>query len=274
MILDVSILWDKACEEEILSLARQLLLSDAVHRIYLVGSPGESAPDSERFAAAGNRAKQRIQYIHTDPHLSRGASYNMAIRESIYDEVPFHLILSPYIQLTAQAINNLIAVMQANELIGQLTPSIVDSNGKTLYVCNALPTPADLLRQLFKTSSDGKRSHRFELRNLDHSRPINAPYLSGLFMLLRTDALLKAGLFDEHFSAWLNDLDLSRRIHRDFLTLYYPSETLVYTHHSSPNRIPQPLWLYVTDLCRYFHKWGWLYDSERKLFNNLLLTNS
>ncbi len=271
MTLDVSILWDKSSEEDILSLARQLLLSDSVHRIFLVGNSTESTPDAERFAAAGYRAKQRIQHIPSDRHLSRGAAHNSAIRESIYDEVPFHLIISPHIQLTAEALNNLLVVMQANKLIGQLTPRIIDTNGELQYLCKALPTPPDLLRQLFTSGKDGKGNHRFELRHLDHSRPINAPYLSGCFLLLRTEALLTDGLFDEHFALWLDDLDLSRRIHRDFLTLYYPAETLVYTQHSALHHNHQLHWQYIADIFRYFNKWGWLFDHERHQFNKPFL---
>ena len=91
-------------------------------------------------------------------------------------------------------------------------------------------------------------------------------------MLLRTEALLKSGLFDERFFMYPEDIDLTRRIHRDFLTLYYPSETIVHAHRQASYHSLRMLWIHATNMIRYFNKWGWLFDSERRLFNNLLLT--
>jgi len=112
---------------------------------------------------------------------------------------------------------------------------------------------------------------RYELRHLDHSRPINAPYLSGCFMLLRTEALTKAGLFDERFFMYPEDIDLTRRIHRDYLTLYYPSETIVHAHRQASYHSLKMLWIHVTNMCRYFNKWGWLCDREREQYNSLVM---
>ena len=193
------------------------------------------------------------------------------MRETIYDEIPFHLVINSDIQVTAEAIDNLLDVMQSNGAIGQLMPRVVDVNADLQYLCKLLPTPTDLLRRILfgKRGKESKANQWFELRHLDHTRPINAPYLSGCFMLLRTEALLKAGLFDERFFMYPEDIDLTRRIHRNYLTLYYPEWTIVHAHARDSYKNARMLWIHIRNLCLYFNKWGWIFDRERRQMNKM-----
>lgn len=264
-LLNISIVLYRTPESEWQPLVQELLRSSSVHGIYLV--------DNSPEPIAGRTWSPRVHYIHTGKNLGYGAAHNIAMRETIYDEVPFHLVMNSDIIVSAQAVDNLIGVMQSDGLIGQLMPRVVDVNGNLQYLCKLLPTPFDLLRRILFGSRgrDSRRNARFELRHLDHSRPINAPYLSGCFMLLRTEALLKAGLFDERFFMYPEDIDLTRRIHRDFLTLYYPSETIVHAHRRASYHSIRMLWVHTVNIVRYFCKWGWFVDPERRLYNTLTL---
>lgn len=264
--LNISVVLYHTPESEWKPLVDVLLQSQNVHRIYLVDN-------SEQPSAVSNQQlARRVEYIHTGKNLGYGAAHNVAIRETIYDEVPYHLVLNSDIEVTAEAVDRLLDVMQTNELVGQLIPRVVDTNGNLQYVCKRLPTPFDLIRRIAfgKWGLNSKRNARFELRHLDYSRPINAPYLSGCFMLLRTEALLKAGLFDERFFMYPEDIDLTRRIHRDYLTLYYPSETIVHAHRQASYHSLKMLWIHAVNMARYFNKWGWLIDSERRFYNSQL----
>ena len=270
-LLNISIVLYRTPASEWQPLVQELMQVKGLNRIYLVDNSPEPLPDSQRPATAEWRTL--TEYIYTGRNLGYGAAHNIAMRQTIYDEVPFHLVINSDIQVTARAVDNLLAVMQSDGHIGQLLPRVVDPEGRLQYLCKLLPAPADLLRRIAcgKRGRDSRRNARFELRHLDHSRPINAPYLSGCFMLLRTEALLKAGLFDERFFMYPEDIDLTRRIHRDFLTLYYPSETIVHAHRQASYHSLRMLWIHATNMIRYFNKWGWLFDSERRMFNSILL---
>lgn len=272
-LLNISIVLYHTPESEWKPLVDVLLQAKNVHRIYLVDNSPEAISNNQLSAVGNQQSVRRVEYIHTGKNLGYGAAHNIAIRETIYDEVPYHLVLNSDIVVTAEAIDNLVDVMQANELIGQLMPRVVDVNGEMQYLCKLLPTPIDLLRRIVcgRSGRESKRNAHFELRELDHSRPINAPYLSGCFMLLRTEALLKAGLFDERFFMYPEDIDLTRRIHRDYLTLYYPSETIIHAHRQASYHSFKMLWIHAANMARYFNKWGWVRDPERKLFNSQLL---
>ncbi len=268
--LNISLVLYRTPESEWLPLVQELLRSQNVQRIYLVDNSPQPLADPQ--SKIGNR-KSAVEYIHTGKNLGYGAAHNVAIRESIYDEVPFHLVMNTDIRVTAEAVDNLLQVMESNGLIGQLLPRVVDTNGELQYVCKLIPTPFDLLRRVVmgRAGRNSRANARFELRHLDHSRPINAPYLSGCFMLLRTEALMKAGLFDERFFMYPEDIDLTRRIHRDYMTLYYPSETIVHAHRQASYHSLKMLWVHAWNMCRYFNKWGWLFDRERRYYNNLTL---
>jgi GT2 family glycosyltransferase len=114
-----------------------------------------------------------------------------------------------------------------------------------------------------------KRNQRYELRASGYNRIMNIPYLSGCFMLLRTEAVRKARLFDEQFFMYPEDVDLTRRIHRDYLTVFYPHTTIIHNHEKASYRSIRMLWVHMANMCKYFNKWGWWKDEERKLVNEL-----
>ena len=246
-------------EGEVLPLVDELLKIQALHRVYVV----DNSP--EPFAIC---VSDRVQYIHTGQNLGYGRAHNIAIRESIYDQVPLHLVMNSDILVKAEDIDALCAFMLSQPSIGQLMPRVVNPDGELQYLCKMLPTPLDVFgRRFLPQWCMRRRKARFELRDLDYSRPMNVPYLSGCFMLLRTEAAMKAGLFDERYFMYPEDIDLTRTIHRDYLTLYYPAVTIVHNHKQASYHSWRMLWVHIVNMCRYFNKWGWFIDPERRQFN-------
>ena len=265
-LLNISIVLYKTPEDEWKPPVQELLRSKSVHKVYLVDNCQKSDVRNQISDLRG------VEYIQNEKNIGYGAAHNKAIRETIYDEVPYHLVINSDIEVSAKAIDNLVGVMEQNPLVGQLMPRVVGLDGEEQYLCKQLPTPWDLLRRILlgKRSMNSEANRRFELRDIDHSRPINAPYLSGCFMLLRTETLQKVGLFDERYFMYPEDIDLTRRIHREYLTLYYPSETIVHAHRRASYHSLKMLWVHATNMARYYSKWGWLCDSERMAFNKQL----
>jgi GT2 family glycosyltransferase len=90
-------------------------------------------------------------------------------------------------------------------------------------------------------------------------------------MLLRTSALKVVGLFDERFFMYGEDVDLTRRIHEKFITLYYPGATVTHHHARDSDESLKMLWIHCVNLSRYFNKWGWFLDKRRAQINRELL---
>ena len=91
-------------------------------------------------------------------------------------------------------------------------------------------------------------------------------------MFLRMEALKKVGLFDERIFLYTEDIDLTRRIHRHFRTVFYPHATIYHYHERASYKNVRILFHHVTSAIAYYNKWGWFYDPERKEINrNVLL---
>ena len=264
-MLNISIVLYKTRAEELLPLLDELLKVRHLNRIYLVDN---SPVKSEEFASL----PLPIVYIFNNANLGYGKAHNIALRESVYDEVPYHLVINSDIEVKASDIEYLLDFIGQNPLVGQIMPKVVYPDGTVQYLAKLLPTPWDLIARRFLPQRwTQKRTERYELRFTGYNKPLNVPYLSGCFMFLRKEAALKARLFDERYFMYPEDMDLTRTIHRDYLTLFLPSVTIVHHHAKSSYHSLRYLWIHIVNMCRYFNKWGWFRDPERDLFNNQIL---
>lgn len=251
---------------EVIPLVEELLRVAYMHTIYLVDNSEEEADP------AVLPQSDKVRYIFTGENAGYGRGHNVALRESIYDGIKYHLVLNPDIVLKAEDIDTLCAFMETQPMVGQLMPRVVYPNGEIQYLCKLLPTPLDVFgRRFLPKRWTAKRNARYELRATGYDKPMNVPYLSGCFMLLRTEAALKARLFDERYFMYPEDIDLTRTIHRDWLTLYYPIVTIVHNHKKGSYHSMRLLWIHIVNMCRYFNKWGWFFDKERTAFNRQIL---
>lgn len=248
-------------EEEVNPLIEELLRSTCFHCIYIV----DNSPADNRQSV---KQDDKVKYIFTGRNLGYGRAHNIALRESIYDKIPFHLVINSDILVKAEDIDLLCQFMQSNPMVGQLMPRVVGPQGDMQHLCKLLPALLDVFgRRFLPKKWIQKRNARYELHAVDYTRPMNIPYLSGCFMLLRTEAALKARLFDERYFMYPEDIDLTRTIHRDYLTLYYPAVTIVHNHAQASYKSLKMLWVHIVNMCRYFNKWGWFHDPERRRFN-------
>jgi GT2 family glycosyltransferase len=261
-MLNVSIVLYRPDWQQVVGLTTTLLQSQQVQRVYWI----DNSPEPTTFLPIQS---ERIVYQHNSANLGYGAAHNIAIRKSVYDDTPYHLVVNPDIMLEAQSLDKMLEFMNLNPLVGSLMPKVVYPNGELQYLCKLLPTPWDVFgRRFLPTSWTEKRNARYEMRASGYDKMMNVPYLSGCFMLLRTSAVLKARLFDERFFMYPEDMDLTRRIHKDYLTVYFPHVTIVHDHAKDSYKSLKMLWIHIVNMCRYFNKWGWFRDAERKMFND------
>jgi GT2 family glycosyltransferase len=122
-----------------------------------------------------------------------------------------------------------------------------------------------MLQRIFSRSLSA-----FELCDMDMSKVLSVPYLSGCFMLLRKKAIQEVGFFDERFFMYFEDLDLTRRIHERYDTLYYPYATIVHRHEMGSYKSVRLLLYGIQSGIMYFNKWGWVWDQQRDLVNSAI----
>ena len=269
-MLNISIvLYHPKWEEEVLPLVTELLKVKNLRKIYLLDNSEEK--ETPLSFPSREDTKGKMRYMFNGANLGYGKAHNIALRESAYYRTELHLVMNSDIRVKAEDIDAMHDWMIANPQVGQLMPKVINPDGTQQYLAKRLPSPLDVFgRRFLPEWMMAKRNERYELRDMDLTRPVNAPYLSGCFMLLRTTAAVEAGLFDERFFMYPEDIDLTRRIHRNYLTLYYPQWTIVHAHEKASFKNKHMLRIHIQNMCRYFNKFGWFFDSERRLFNRSL----
>ncbi len=246
--------------QEVELIVQTLLQSPAIRKIYLI--------DNSEIKTTVTFAENKIAYHFLGKNIGYGAAHNIAIKESIEQGAKYHLVVNSDIQFAPAILAELAAYMDAHPAVGNIMPKVIYPNGETQYLCKLLPTPLDLFgRRFLPKRWTEKRNERFELRASGYDKIMNVPYLSGCFMFLRMEALERVGLFDERYFMYPEDIDLTRRIHQHYQTIFYPHATIVHAHRAASYKSIRYLWIHIINLCRYFHKWGWVWDKERNRVN-------
>lgn len=219
-------------------------------------------------------ADKRIEYIFNNKNLGFAASHNIAVKKAL-NTAKYHLVLNPDISFGAEALEKLYDIMERDREIGLLMPKICNLDGSVQYLCKLLPAPLDLILRRSKSKIlcgiFRKRLNSYALTFTGYDKIMDVPHLSGCFMFIRQEVLEKTGAFDERFFMYLEDVDLSRRIHKHYKTIYYPDVVVYHKHggHSYVNT--RALRYHIVSAVKYFNKWGWFFDDERKSVNRLTL---
>jgi len=265
MSLNVSIVRYEQSYEEIEQIIGLLKQTDCVSTIYLIDNSKNKDQLLERL---------NIEYSFNGNNLGFGAAHNIALRKSIENNAKYHLILNSDIIFAPVIWKNVIEYMDENQDVGALMPKVFYPDGRVQHLCKLLPTPADLFSRRFLPDMWTKRRmHTFELIDSMYDKVMNIPYLSGCCMMLRVDVLKDVGLFDERFFLYPEDLDLSRRIHQNYKTVFYPYVSIIHAHNRGSYTNVRLLWIHSVNMIRYFNKWGWFDDPERKKVNEEIINS-
>lgn len=262
-MLNISIVLYKHTYSQIAHLVEILRKSTLVLEVYLLDNSPIPTTEFQHL---------KVTYIFTGENLGYGTAHNIAIKKSIEHNIPYHLVVNPDISFQPEILMQIEQFMNINSSVGHLMPKVLYPNGEIQYLCKLIPTPFDLIfRRFLPRSWTKKRTERFELRSSGYNRIMDVPYLSGCFMFLRTKALKDVGLFDERFFMYPEDIDLTRRIHRRYRTVFYPEVSIIHHHAQSSYLNLKMLFVHTFNMIKYFNKWGWVFDKERREVNKKVL---
>jgi len=216
--------------------------------------------------------KKNVIYIFNNKNLGYGAGHNVAIKKALQMSSDYHLVVNSDVSFGNDVIRRITRYMDDNLDVAQLQPKIVYPNGKLQLTVRLLPTPANLMsRRFLPLRLSSWLNEKYTLSFWRHDAPANIPYHQGSFMFFRTSSFEKVGLFDERFFMYPEDIDITRRMHRRYRTMYWPMVTVVHKHNAASYHSIKMLFIHVINIIRYFNKWGWLLDRERKLWNKKVL---
>lgn len=270
MKLTASIVTHNTPPEQLKS-ALQSLFSTPVEKIYIVDNSPSPTPDIQPIISSSPEKSPDIE-VHRMGNRGFGAGHNLAIGLAIKEKSDFHIVMNPDVRWEGDAVSPLVSYMQQHRDVVLSMPRVEYPDGILQYCCRMLPTPWDLfIKRFLPAGLTRKRMQRYLLANADHNCSFNCPYLLGSFMLFRTTAFVKAGIFDERFFMYPEDIDITRRMHRLGRTMFLPLSTIVHDHAAESRHNPKMLRIHLINMIKYFNKWGWWHDPERRNFNRRLL---
>lgn len=201
-----------------------------------------------------------------------GDSHNIGMRRALELNSDYHLVVNPDIYFDGNLVSELVSYMNEHLDVAQIMPKVLNPNGDIQYLCKLIPSPFDLiLKRFFPKKIREKSTYKFQLKFADYNQIMNVPYLSGCFMFFRTKAFETVGLFDERFFMYPEDIDITRRMHEQYKTIYYPFVSVVHDHAAESYKSKKMLKIHITNMIKYFNKWGWFFDKKRRKINKQVL---
>ncbi len=214
-----------------------------------------------------------VNYIFRGKNDGYGAGHNIAIKKAIEMHSEYHIVLNPDLIFEPSILDELKMYADTHEDVVYMLPKVVYPDGELQYLCKLLPTPADLIFRRFLPSSLVKKNNdRYCLKMSGYDKIMNPPCLSGCFMFMRTKTLEEyALLFDERYFMYCEDFDLMRRLHKVGKTVFYPHVQIIHNHGHESYKNKKMLMVHISSALKYFDKWGWFKDDERKQMNQQIL---
>jgi GT2 family glycosyltransferase len=228
----------------------------------------DNSPDDR---LRGVCSDQRVAYVFNGKNLGFGAGHNVALRAST-EAAPYHVLLNPDVYFDRGVLEKLLQFAHSRPDIGLLMPKILNPDGSIQHLCKKLPTPADLIMRRFLPAAlkplMEKRAVWYEMRDQDYTRILSVPVLSGCFLLVNRAALERAGLFDERYFMYLEDVDFCRRVRQHYETIYFPEVAVYHRYEKGSYRNLRLMRYHIVSAFHYFQKWGWCSDQERTHINS------
>jgi GT2 family glycosyltransferase len=215
-----------------------------------------------------------IHYYFTGRNIGYGSGHNKALRMAIQAKTDYHVVLNPDLEFAPDAIDKIVDYMETDHSVIQVMPRVLNKDGELQYLCKLLPTPINLILRrfvpfgfLFKKIDD-----KYTVRHINHETILNPPSLSGCFIFLRLNQIKEHNLFfDERFFMYCEDVDFIRRIHRIGKTIYYPHVSIIHEHAKESYKLNKLFFAHIKSAVKYFNKYGWFCDPERKKMNDQFL---
>ena len=180
--------------------------------------------------------------VESAPHATlvrnvTNVGFGRAVNQGVaVSKAPLLLLMNPDCRLVAGAISTLRSVLDAETACAVVGPRILDPDGAVQGSARGDP---DMLTGLFGRTGAlrgllpflpvARRNVVAEDAVRSSASSIVVDWLSGACLLVRRDAFLAAGGFDERFFLYWEDADLCRRLRkRGFHIRYVPGATAVH----------------------------------------------
>ena len=214
-----------------------------------------------------------IHHIKNKKNIGYGSAHNKALRIAKEKNTKYHVVLNPDLVFEPSVIDELCKYADSDGRVVYMLPKVIYPDGELQYLCKLCPTPMNSIgRRFLPAKLMEKQDIKYELRESGYNHIMNPPILSGCFMFMRVSTLREHNIeFDERFFVYYEDFDIIRRLHRVGQTIFYPKVAIVHRHARTGYKFNKMFFVHMSSAIKYFNKYGWFMDKERKQWNKQML---
>lgn len=206
-----------------------------------------------------------VIYQHRPDNPGYGVAHNLAIEQTIFSKVDYHLVVNLDIHFHENLLQNLLLFMEENKSACIVQPSFVFPDGTAQKLAKYLPS---LIQMMLRMVGLGKiKWWNIEIDTDKLTRPFPCPYLSGCFLFMRSSSLKITGIFDERYFMYPEDIDISRRYAAKGGSWVIPNEVACHEYGGASKKSLTMFAIHLKEVLKYYQKWGFILDCERKNLN-------
>lgn len=190
-----------------------------------------------------------VLIVGSPSNVGYAAGNNLGLRalgfETDARNAPRHaLLLNPDTRVPETALTELVAYMDARTEVGCVGPRLVLPDGSLDLACRrSFPTPEVSFWRMTGLSRVFPRSRllgRYNMTYLDERLETEVDSVVGACMLVRGAAIAQAGLLDEDFWMYGEDLDWALRLKQaGWKTMYFPRVTVLHVKRAASRQNPR-----------------------------------
>lgn len=197
-----------------------------------------------------------VRFIESKENLGFAKANNLAIKQSCGEYI---LLLNPDTIVTEHTFSDFIEFMDTHPDAGGCGAYMLRTDGSfALESRRGLPTPFVAFCKMSGLTSMFPNSRlfgRYYMRYLNEEQASPIEIMSGAYMFLRRTALDKAGLLDEDFFMYGEDIDLSYRILKaGYRNYFLPSHILHYKGESTEKSSYRYVHTFYRAMQQFFNK--------------------
>lgn len=186
-----------------------------------------------------------------------GAGHNLCFENTSSE---YHLVLNPDIEFEEKSLMGMIAFLERHNEFALLSPSVFGPDGMRHFLCKTNPSlilmflrsfAPGFVKRYFKAFMD---SHEMLEKDYDKVM-LNVPYLTGCFMLFRSEIFRKIQGFDEKFFLYYEDADISRRLLESASSIYHPDYKVIHHWQRGAHKKLSLKWEAIKSGFYYSFKW-------------------
>jgi GT2 family glycosyltransferase len=202
---------------------------------------------------------QHTTVIKNTQRLGYAANLNRILAAS---EARYVLLMNTdmYFDPQTQTLAKMTQFMDSNPKCGLSVCRVLHPDGSEGYAARRFPTwRAIVSRRLSRARMfpHALRDHLY----MDHQPTDNfaCDWVSGCFMMIRTEALASVGAFDLGFVKYFEDVDFSLRMALAGWQVMYHGETHCFHHEqrASTQLVSKDAWRHCRSYARWLRKWTW-----------------